>query len=144
MFVLRESIRIHLCFSVFFYNAIVSASIVIQNGTINGVVDEVNSVEKFLGIPFAQPPINEFRLQQAMPLRKPFGTLEAKNFGPGCLSTRDQGDSSEDCLTINLWRPIERTQNGSLPVLLWLYGGGLTAGSAVSAHCNAPADMTLL
>ncbi|TDZ14146.1 putative secreted lipase [Colletotrichum orbiculare MAFF 240422] len=41
----------------------------------------------------------------------------------------DPGNSSEDCLTLNIWRSADAdTSNGTLPVLVWLYGGGLTNG----------------
>ncbi|TDZ30198.1 Lipase 1 [Colletotrichum spinosum] len=106
-----------------------SASVNIANGTVIGTTDEVNGVQKFLGIPFAEPPVGDLRLRQAVPLRKSFGTLEAVKFGPSCFSARNQGNSSEDCLTLNIWRSADAdTSNGTLPVLVWLYGGGLTNG----------------
>ena len=42
-------------------------------------------------------------------------------------------EESEDCLTLNIWRPDGKKaqRNESLPVLVWLYGGGLTAGYTV-------------
>lgn len=111
------------------------ASINIANGTVNGVTDNANGVEKFLGIPFAEPPVGDRRLRQAAPLTRSFGTIEADKFGPSCISARDQGPESEDCLTLNIWRPLgAATSNVSLPVLVWLYGGSLTSGYTVSSH----------
>jgi carboxylesterase type B len=111
----------------------VCTSVRIANGTINGILDNSNGVEKFLGLPFAEPPIGDRRLRQAGPLQESFGTLQADKFGPGCISARNQSDESEDCLTLNIWRPaaIARS-NVSLPVLVWLYGGSLTSGNTVS------------
>lgn len=113
------------------------ASVHIANGTVQGVVDNDHGVEKFLGIPFAEPPVGDLRLRQAVPLRQPFGTLEANSFGPSCISVRDQGAASEDCLTLNIWRPIVADRgNSSLPVLVWLYGGSLTGGYTVCSFSD--------
>ena len=111
------------------------ASVHIANGTLLGVTDNDSGVEKFLGIPFAKPPVGDRRLRQAVPLAESFGTLEADRFGPSCISARDQGFASEDCLTLNIWRPSNAiTSSVSLPVLVWLYGGSLTSGYTVSSH----------
>ena len=36
---------------------------------------------------------------------------------------------SEDCLYLNIWTPAKSTQE-HLPVIVWIYGGGYTNGSA--------------
>lgn len=108
------------------------ASVTTTHGTVNGVIDESNGVHKFLGIPFAQPPVEKWRLRQAVPLQESFGTIEADAFGASCYSTDAPGNMSEDCLTLNIWKPLGTSAgNGSLPVMVWLYGGGLTAGYTV-------------
>lgn len=115
------------------------ASIQTANGTVHGVVDNEHGVEKFLGVPFAEPPIGDLRLRQAVPLKQPFDTFEADSFGPSCISVRDQGEASEDCLTLNIWRPIAADRgNASLPVLVWLYGGSLTGGYTVRSFPDEP------
>ena len=35
---------------------------------------------------------------------------------------------SEDCLTLNVWTPAG-AKHGSLPVMVWIYGGGFVSGS---------------
>jgi carboxylesterase type B len=111
------------------------ASVNIANGTVNGITDNASGIEKFLGIPFAEPPVGDRRLRQAAPLTQSFGTIEADEFGPSCISARDQGPESEDCLTLNIWRPLSAAKgNVSLPVLVWLYGGSLTSGYTVGSH----------
>lgn len=110
--------------------SIKASSVSIDNGTLFGVIDQSTDVERFLGIPYAQPPTQEFRLRQAQPLQESFGTLNASTFRASCYSKRDQGSASEDCLTLNIWRPTG-TGDEALPVLVWLYGGSLTDGYTV-------------
>ncbi|KAF2017897.1 alpha/beta-hydrolase [Aaosphaeria arxii CBS 175.79] len=106
-----------------------ATSVTIGNGTVVGVSDHINGVEKFLGIPFAEQPTGRLRLRQAVPLQESFGTIQAQSFGASCFSTRDNStEQSEDCLTLNIWRPTNASTE-PLPVLVWLYGGGLTKGS---------------
>ena len=38
---------------------------------------------------------------------------------------------SEDCLTLNIWRPAHSNQ--PLPVLFWIYGGAYAMGNAAMA-----------
>ena len=105
-----------------------------SNGTITGRQDMTTQVDSFLGIPFAEPPVGDLRLRQAMPLQKPFDTLDANRFGPACYGAGNPANSSEDCLTLNVWRPSKSSSSAhnSLPVMVWLYGGGLTGGRSVS------------
>lgn len=117
------------------------ASVRITNGTVYGVVDSDNGVEKFLGLPYAEPPIGDRRLRQAEPLTESFGTFEADKFGSSCISVDDQGAQSEDCLTMNIWRPTAAgSGNESLPVLVWLYGGSLISGHTVSRFPSSKAN----
>ena len=111
-----------------------STAVQIRNGTLIGTVDPASLVQKFLGVPFAEPPIGALRLQQAVALRNSFGVLEADRFGPACYNAGNAGNASEDCLTLNIWRPLGSAMGERLPVLVWLYGGGLTAGYTVRRH----------
>jgi carboxylesterase type B len=108
-----------------------SQSVTITNGTVTGTNDAVNNVQRFLGIPYAQPPVGNLRLQQSIPLNSSFGTLNATTFGPACYG-KSNPNPSEDCLTLNVWRPSDASNKGLLPVLVWFYGGGLTGGYTVS------------
>ncbi|RDW90409.1 uncharacterized protein DSM5745_02184 [Aspergillus mulundensis] len=108
-----------------------SASVNIGNGTVVGASDASGHVQRFLGIPYAQPPVGNLRLRQAIPLNASFGTLDAQSFGPACYGPDidSNPDSSEDCLSLNIWRPNWHTGNNiPKPVLVWFYGGGLQRG----------------
>jgi acetyl esterase/lipase len=106
-------------------------SVTIANGTILGSHDSADNIDKFLGIPYAEPPVGDLRLRQAMPLQQSFGTIQASAFGAACYGSRNPTNSSEDCLNINVWRPSSIVQNETLPVLVWIYGGGFTNGYTV-------------
>ncbi|KAL4867710.1 Alpha/Beta hydrolase protein [Aspergillus spectabilis] len=108
-----------------------SISVHIRNGTVFGVDDDTNQVLRFLGVPYAQPPVGDLRLRHAIPLNKSFGSLHAKAFGPVCVGPDidSNPNSSEDCRTLNICRPFEHKNVNQLkPVLVWFYGGGLQRG----------------
>jgi para-nitrobenzyl esterase len=42
------------------------------------------------------------------------------------------GKVSEDCLYLNIWTPARRSKS-KLPVMVWIYGGGQSAGSGSSS-----------
>ena len=105
------------------------------------------------GIPFAEPPVGDLRLSPPEPKYSlsPLQSFDARNFGPSCLqpvcsscpnyfsvrkpnlvSQQFNGNMSEDCLTINVFRPSGVNINSSLPVMVWIYGGGF-----LSAWVNA-------
>ncbi|KAL4918219.1 Alpha/Beta hydrolase protein [Aspergillus aurantiobrunneus] len=115
-----------------------SASVDIRNGTVIGVNDESSQVQRVLGIPYAQPPVGDLRLRHAVPLNAFFGTLNAQSFGPACYGPEldSNPDSSEDCLSLNIWRPSGQIEVDALrPVLVWFYGGGLQNGYTVRDCC---------
>lgn len=39
---------------------------------------------------------------------------------------------SEDCLTINVFRPRGTSRRDKLPVMVWVYGGAVTTGDTIS------------
>lgn len=108
----------------------------IQNGTIEGNYDTKTGIQKYFGIPFAQPPVGNLRWKAPQPMQSWTGVKETKAFGPrpmqaivfGDMKSRSNG-VSEDCLYLNVWTPAKRDTKG-LPVLLYFYGGGNVAGDA--------------
>ena len=106
----------------------------VENGVIEGNYDTKTGIQKYLGVPFAKPPVGELRWKAPQPLSNWTGVKETKKFGPrpmqaivfGDMNSRSNG-LSEDCLYLNVWTPAKRNTK-DLPVLLYYYGGGNVAG----------------
>ena len=108
------------------------------------------SVSKFLGVPFAAPPTKELRFKAPKPPKawKP-KVYSAKSHGAICLQSRDPGleffiqsvtpnfTYSEDCLYLNVFSP---NTSLSLPVMVYIHGGGYTRGTAIVS----PSDILAL
>ncbi|KAI0875277.1 Alpha/Beta hydrolase protein [Hypoxylon argillaceum] len=113
-------------------------SVVVKNGTINGRhLAETWNQDLFLGIPYAQPPTGPLRFKWPQSLNKSYGTpLDASTYGYSCYQDSITFNLSEDCLTLNVIRPDNVTESDSLPVLVWIYGGGLFSGSSADPQYN--------
>lgn len=104
------------------------------SGIVRGVKE--GDVEIFRGIPFAAPPVGEFRWSPPQPVTPWEGVRDAREFGPTCAQagwgsgpgTIAQG-SSEDCLYLNVWKPAGASQKAKLPVMVWIHGGAFVGGS---------------
>ncbi len=93
-------------------------------------------IRAFLGIPFAQPPVGPLRWKPPVPASKWKGVRQATEFGSHCMQPKLYADMifrdpgiSEDCLTVNVWTPAV-DKKAKLPVMVWIYGGGFTAGGS--------------
>jgi hypothetical protein len=88
--------------------------------------------EVFLSVPYGQDTggDNRFKPPQAyVPDRG--STIQAVADGVACPQDVDvMRKMSEDCLSLNLARPSKTTSKDRLPVLVFIYGGGLWSGSA--------------
>ncbi|HWS73522.1 MAG TPA: carboxylesterase family protein [Quisquiliibacterium sp.] len=97
------------------------------------------------GVPFAKPPVGELRWRAPVPPERWTGTRAAKEFGPACAqngriygpgannryddsiaATLGTPVGSEDCLTLNIWRPA--SQVAKLPVIVFVHGGSNVSG----------------
>ncbi|KDR78238.1 hypothetical protein GALMADRAFT_224614 [Galerina marginata CBS 339.88] len=107
----------------------------IGQSTIIGTEFRPSKVEFFGGIPFAKPPVGELRLQPPVFVKAPpVKTLHADQFGFGCLqNSLPPNVVSEDCLTLNIFRPAGVAASAQLPVMVWIYGGKAGASSLYNA-----------
>jgi para-nitrobenzyl esterase len=104
------------------------------SGLVRGLKE--GGVNIFTGIPFAAPPVGEFRWRPPQPVIPWEGVRDAKEFGPGCAQAGFGGvpgtiarGSSEDCLYINVWMPAGVSKGENLPVMVWIHGGAFVGGS---------------
>lgn len=99
--------------------------VAIEGGSVRGVT--ADGVVSFKGIPYAAPPVGDLRWRDPQPVKPWEGVLDAKEFGPSCMQVDDL-PKSEDCLTLNVWRPAA-TSDKPMPVMVWIYGGALVHGN---------------
>ncbi|MCL6219479.1 carboxylesterase/lipase family protein [Zunongwangia pacifica] len=107
-----------------------------KTGKVEGFLNEDNSVRKYFGIPFAQPPVGDLRWKAPQDTKSWNDTLKTTEFKNkpvqanvfGDMKSRSNG-MSEDCLYLNVWTPKEAAEQ-KLPVLVYFYGGGFVAGDA--------------
>lgn len=120
-------------------------------GPVSGFYNQTApNVRQFLGIPFAQPPVEDLRFAPPQPAQLRSSTLNATAFGPSCMQKTStaktiytervpqfliSGGQSEDCLYLNVWAPeVSASEKALLPVFVYIPGGGFTSGGANSVY----------
>jgi para-nitrobenzyl esterase len=96
-----------------------------QVGAIKGTAS--GNVLRFLGVPYAAPPIGALRWRPPQPVRPWRGARPAQHSGPPCAQiSNGVRIGSENCLYLNITVP---RRPGPKPVMVFLHGGGLTTDS---------------
>ena len=126
-----------------FATPLLAEPVKVDGGMIDGRA-LASGVDGWFGIPFAAPPLRELRWRAPQPVKPWQGVLQADRFAPMCLQamrTRTMNHYfgneaiSEDCLYLNVWAPKDAHAVGAkLPVIVWIYGGGFSVGSASMAN----------
>jgi para-nitrobenzyl esterase len=107
-----------------------SAIVHAPSGTLRG--EQSGGVRQFRGVPFAEPPIGPLRFRAPVPVKPWTGERDATRFAAAAMQSGELGiEHSEDCLYLNIWAPANApAAHASLPVYVWIHGGGFTGGHA--------------
>ncbi len=109
---------------------------VTDKGPVMGLRTE--TMNKFLGVPYAAPPVGTLRWQPPQPAARWHGLRDATQFANHC----PQGASpfglpslTEDCLYLNVYTPADhkgwyREDHDGYPVMVWIHGGALVVGES--------------
>uniref|UniRef100_A0A1I8H5P7 COesterase domain-containing protein n=1 Tax=Macrostomum lignano TaxID=282301 RepID=A0A1I8H5P7_9PLAT len=89
-------------------------------------------IERFLGIPYAQPPTGDLRF--AKPALKDIAnaTIDAQTMPKACPQAWNTTlEEDEDCLYLNIWTPrpsLTANESQQVPVLVYIHGGFFEVG----------------
>ncbi|XP_065589254.1 fatty acyl-CoA hydrolase precursor, medium chain-like [Cyrtonyx montezumae] len=131
--------------------------VVTKHGAVRGYQMKVDAAERsvniFLGLPFAKPPVGPLRFSEPQPPEPWRGVRDATSYPPMCLQDKVLGQffsdvitnrkekvhlqTSEDCLYLNIYTPVSIESQEQLPVFVWIHGGGLVFGAASSYDGSA-------
>lgn len=107
--------------------------------------EQQEGVTRWLGMPYAEPPVGALRFRAPQAARAAPGVTDATRFGAASLQTigsavgwiyPPQDVQSEDCLTLNVWSP---GREGRAPVIVWLHGGAFRTGATRMPLMNGQA-----
>ena len=103
--------------------------------TVDGKVQGTSAqgVDRFLGMPYAAPPVGPLRWRPPQAPASWSGIRQATRFAPFCpqlpRGVFASPSTSEDCLYLNVFAPAH-SEGRHLPVMVWFYGGGLFSGES--------------
>ena len=93
------------------------------------------TIDAFLGVPYALPPVGERRFRPASKPPNSTKIIDVSKYGPAApgkalLAGGPKLEQSEDCLTANIFRPAGTNEVHKLPVAVYIHGGAFNRGSA--------------
>lgn len=142
-------------------------SVFVNNQTLIGKFHADTNISAFLGIPFAEPPLDDLRWHKPIPFEPRNSIRKTQQFAPACMQKmgilewyRDLAEIfvnnrnvvpdlsiNEDCLYLNIWTPaLNNTAN--LPVMVYIHGGSNDSGWAFEpnyhGHALAQKDVVVV
>ena len=101
-----------------------TVSVKTRYATLTGLFDPSFGADVFVGVPYAQSPIDSGRLQPSLPVKTNQGALNVT--GPTSNQCIQFGNtvilplaSSEDCLTLDIVRPVRDAGKSNTSSKLW-------------------------
>lgn len=122
-------------------NPIPGDPVMTDAGRVSGTLLD-SGIRGYFGIPFAAPPVRENRWREPQPVAAWRGIYNADKKPAECVQGLRSNninhyfgdeDAAEDCLYLNIWTPATAHAGAKLPVVVWIYGGGFSGGSASMA-----------
>lgn len=120
-------------------------------GKVEGMREE--NLLVFKGVPYAAPPVGDFRWRAPQPLQPWDGVWECICFAPAAMQHYNNDPNSfygkefpavegltfsEDCLYLNIWTPAQ-SAGEKLPVMMWVHGGGNMSGYSYEVEFDGKA-----
>lgn len=134
----RETVRLNIALGLLISASVAGISSIADaknnNATVStdrGVVQgfEEDGVYRFLGIPYAKPPVGNLRWRAPRRADPWNGVRDATKFGNSCPQVTTLGafagpsSVTEDCLFLNVFT-TGNPKNNKKPVIVWIHGGG--------------------
>ncbi|KAI8511682.1 hypothetical protein Bbelb_107820 [Branchiostoma belcheri] len=96
-------------------------------------------VERYLGVPYASPPLGNLRFLKPQPVREWEGVKYANDYGDSCMQYPQPENiaTSEDCLYLNVFVPrvtLEEDET-NMAVMVYLHGGRMSLFNGTKALC---------
>jgi para-nitrobenzyl esterase len=108
----------------------------VTGGQIKGRLLQAGAV--FKGIPYAAPPVGDWRWREPAPVKPWMGVRDAGEYCATCAQVDSGWNKNsaalakEDCLFLNVWTP-EWPPKSRHAVMFWIHGGANSGGSALGA-----------
>lgn len=109
-----------------------------KNGPVQGITKKYHGedVLQIKRIPYATPPVGKLRFAKPERYKNWQHVLNGTKFGPSCIQyilqndewLLENTDTSEDCLHLNVFVPRAIDKVNPKAVMVWIHGGGFTAG----------------